>query len=393
MSSTTQIDRRWSYRGWATLDDPAHKSDLNQITGDYGCLKSFRYAKDARAQGRSRESEHTVGGRLVAGTAVHETIARALSNEELLPQLLSGEHRISRNLAEMVLREELERAVAGREIIWHGKDSGDDIFLDRLEMVLGVLNDLHEHVAEVIAIEPGFIVQLGGYWLSGHLDLVYRPKALPGAIAFADWKTGATKPTGIELDHSWESGIYSLALQSGIWIGREHFELPKGTPNRYMREREALEAELIRVAKLEGPLPAHARRYGAFPEDIRHVHLPDYVPYEKAGKKAVKRPEELAFWKLEQSAEVKYVKGMRRGPAWYQVRRSEQDIPRLEHLLKNVVGTVRLGRFFESVGEKCERCTWKQDCLTTGYELRGDEAKQLEMSIRGLDLADDGLGN
>lgn len=393
MSSTTQGERRWNYRGWSTLDDPAHKSDFNQITGDYGCLKSFRYAKDARAQGHSRESEDTVGGRLVAGTAVHETIARALSNDELRDKLLSGEHRISRNLAEMVLREELERAVAGREVIWYGKDNGDDIFLDRLEMVLGVLNDLHEHVAEVVAIEPGFIVQLGEYWLSGHLDLVYRPKSAPSAIAFADWKTGSTKPTGIELDHSWESGIYSTALQSGIWIARERFELPKGTPNRYMREREALEAELIRVAKLEGPLPAHARRYGTFPEDIRYVHLADYVPYERAGKKDVKRREELAFWKLERPAEVKYIKGMRRGPAWYQVRRSEQDIPRLEHLLKNVVGTVRMGRFFESVGEKCERCAWKQDCLNTGYELRADEAKQLEVSMRGIQLADDGLGD
>src|SRR4029077_888774 len=328
---------------WTSIDDPAHKSDLVQIAGDYGCLKSFRYAKDARAQGRSRESEETVGGRLVAGTATHEAIARALTNKELLPALLAGEHRISRNLAEMVLREEFERAVAGREIIWYGKDNGHDIFLDRLEMVVGVLNDLHEHVAEVVAIEPGFIVRLGKYWLSGHLDLVYRPQSAPDTIAFADWKTGSTKPTPIELDHSWESGIYSTALQSGTWIAREHVELPKGTPNRYMRERDLLEAELIRVAKVDvagGPLPEHALRYGQFPSDIRYVHLGDYVPYEKAGKKAVKRSEELAFWKLERPAEVKYVKGMRRGPAWYQVRRSEQDIPRLEHLLRNVVGTV-----------------------------------------------------
>lgn len=386
----------WNFRRWATLDDPAHKSDLNQITGDYGCLKSFRYAKDSRAAGEPRDSELTVSGKMAAGTAAHETIARALSNADACARLLTGTWKVSAEQISTVFREELGRAASSRELLWYGKDSADDICGDRVQMIVGVLNDLHHHVSQVVAVEPGFITQVGEYWLSGHLDLVYRPRDEPNALAFADWKTGANKPSPIELDHSWESGVYSAGLHGGIWIAREHVALPLDTPGRYMRERDLLEAELVRVAKTAEagePLPKHARRYGVFPSDIRYVHLADYPPYEKAGKKEAKRPEELAFYQLGEPGTVKYVKGDRRGPAWYRVRRTEQDIPRLEHLLKNVVGTVRMGRFFESVGDKCERCAWKADCLNAGYEVRGDDKKLLEMTLRGVAINDDGLGD
>jgi len=386
----------WNYRRWATIDDPAHKSDLNQITGDWGCLKSFRYAKDARAAGAAREDADRVSGKLVAGTATHEALARALSNDDVRTRLLSGSWKVSATQIKTVFHEELDRAVAGREVVWYGsKDNPDKVYADRVAMITGALNHLHEHVAEVVAIEPGFIAPLGEYWLSGHLDLIYRPRHNPSGIAFGDWKTGQTKPSAIELDHSWEAGVYSAAMLTGIWIAREHVTQPAGTPNRYLVERELLEAELIRVAKVAEAgetLPAHAQRYDAHPDDIRYVHLADYPPYEKAGKKDVKRAEELEFWKLSEPGEVKFTKGMLRGPGWYQVRRTEHDIPRLEHLLKNVVGTVRMGRFFESMGDKCARCPWRSDCLTAGYEVRGDERRLLELSMRGVAINDDGLG-
>jgi len=385
----------WAYRQWGTIEDPIHKSHVNAITGDYGCLKSFRYAKDLVAGGGSRDSETECNGKMVSGTATHEAIARALAQPDVRVKLLAGHGQVTPEHCRKVYDEEYERAVSGREVHWHGKDDAEENAAEsRALMISGVLNDLHNHARGIVYVEAGFIVKIGDYWCSGHTDLVYHDQG--GQLALADWKTGATKPAAIELDHGWESGIYSAALHSGIWIEREYVTMPAGTPNRYMREREALEAELIRVAKVweegNGELPVHASRPGEFPADIRYVHLADYPPYKRAGKKVVKRPEECAYYNLPSETEVKFKAGERRGPAWYRVRRSESDIPRLEHLLRNVVGTVRMGRFFESVGEKCERCHFKSDCLTTGYEVRGAERAGLEGALKGVDVQDDGLG-
>ena len=37
-------------------------------------------------------------------------------------------------------------------------------------------------------------------------------------LSFADWKTGAQRPHQIDLDHGWQSGIYSGALRSGYFV-------------------------------------------------------------------------------------------------------------------------------------------------------------------------------
>jgi hypothetical protein len=49
---------------------------------------------------------------------------------------------------------------------------------------------------------------------------------------------------------------------------------------------------------------------------------------------------------------------------------------------------VRMGWFVDEVGEKCKRCPYAQDCLATGYSVKGDEKKQLEKSLRVLDSAE-----
>jgi len=166
--------------------------------------------------------------------------------------------------------------------------------------------------------------------------------------------------------------------------------------NKYEYERLALEAELIHVAAHyteTGEVLPHVTTLDEFPSDIRYVHLADYPPYSRKGKKSTSRPEELQYYGLDDYRDVSYDKGDRRGPAWYQVRRTETDLPRLELLLKNVIGTIRMGRFFESVGEKCQRCPHKQVCLNSGYELRGTEKARLERALNSLEIDDDGLGD
>lgn len=387
----------WDFKRWGTINDPIHKSDLNAISGDYGCLKSFRYSKDRIANGESRDSDTECNGRATSGTATHETISRAILNPKVQPLMLQpgGDWKVEPAGCKRVYQEEMHRAVGGRMVHWFDDDP-NDIADSRGEMIAGLLNDMRRYVRSVRFAEAGFIVRVGDYWCSGHVDLVFEPVRHPGTLALADWKTAAQKPHPIALDHSWESGVYSAAMRDGLWIAREHVELPFGTVNKYELERKALEAELIRVARVvteTGEIEPHVHTLGEFPSVIHYVHLGDYVPYKRAGKKAAERPEELEFYGLRGAAEVKYKAGERRGPAWYGVRRTEEEVPRLEAMLRNVVGTVRMGRFFPSVGEKCVRCPHKQPCLNSGYELRGQEKVELDRVLNQVAILDDGLGD
>jgi hypothetical protein len=122
------------------------------------------------------------------------------------------------------------------------------------------------------------------------------------------------------------------------------------------------------------------------------THLPDYVPYEKKGTKKVERSEDVVHWSRVLNREVRpgekiaYEKGQMRGAAWLEVKRRESDVPRLLHLLRGVVGWVRMGKFVESVGEKCTRCSYKTACLTSGYELDTDAARALNSALRTIDF-------
>jgi hypothetical protein len=399
----------WNFRKWGTATDPIHKSDLNKITGDYGCDAQFRRSKDeaaAELAGRlehGEQGERALSGKAAAGTAVHETMARALGNAEIVARLLDhGE--VSAEQVGKVYREEFEREVNGREVAWY-KDRPDKLHAERVAMIVGVLNRLAMHVAEVLMVEPAFIVRHpDGYWLSGHVDLIYRPRANPLGIGMCDWKTGSQKPHQIELDHGWEAGIYSLAIHSGHFLQRSELVAEPSYSggwsvgargcnaihaSKYIAERRAAEAALSQYAigHEEHAQPFDVT-FGAFPDELYHVHMHDYVPYEKAGDKEIKRPEDCKHWGVERGSKVKYIKGQLRGGAWCEVQRTEHDIPRLGHQLRNVVGTVRMGRFAERVGERCEKCPYKGPCLAGGYELRGDDARALEKSMR-----DAGVGN
>ncbi|NIR31694.1 MAG: PD-(D/E)XK nuclease family protein [Gammaproteobacteria bacterium] len=407
---------RWNHQKWGTLADPIHKSHLKQIVGPFGCLRAFQYDMQHAAEDGLSKGYDSVSGKSAAGTASHETIARALGNEQVRAQLLEGQG-VSAESVRKVFDQELERARDGRELVWYGKrDNPDKVLADRVQMVTGLLGDLHNHVAQIELIEAGFIARVGDYWVSGQTDLVYRPADDPSGLGMADWKSGAQKPHPIELDHGFESGIYASAVHEGVFVPRDvvemegyHCEAYQGWRARgpfdievvgrsyYKTQRTCLDRVLIEVgARLDaGDLEAieDYPRFGVYPSHLHYVHMGDYVPYQKKGTKTVDRPEDLRFYGLEEPGRVSYVAGDRRGPAWLEMRRTEDDVPRLEHLLRAVVSTVRMGRFFESVGEKCTRCPFKEQCLTAGYAPRGEEKKDIDEALRGLDLDDHKLGD
>lgn len=401
----------WNYKRYGTAIDPVHKSHLNDITGEYGCDARFKRDKDAEAEGRRHDAEDDgVSGKAASGNAAHETIGRALDNLDVRAALLAGKARFEPRQVEKVYLEEFGLEVGRREVRWGKKDNPSTVHAERAHMIAGLLNNLHKRVAKVLLSEGGFIVCIEGIWLSGHIDFLYEPITVPGGIAMGDWKTGKQKPDPIELDHGWEAGIYSEGCRRGYFIDRsslKHRQLPDGQweviaessmyvdPSLYWARRKAVEAALIQRAIASerelDPEPL-VPTFGVFPDELYHVHLGDYVPYQKSGDKAVSRREDIEYYQLRTGTKVKYVAGDLRGPAWLPVKRSEGDVPRLASQLRNVVGTVRMGRFMERIGEKCNRCPFKEKCLTGGYHVRGAEKDELRAlaSLRGA-VVDDGL--
>lgn len=420
----------WNYRRYGTASDPIHKSHLNAIVGDYGCPKQFCYAMDAQAAGvEGVDEQRTISGKAAAGTAAHETIARALTNLDVREHLLRG-GKIAPALVRRAFDEELEREAGGRELVWYGKDEGRSaqVLDERVTMVAALLNGLHAHVSAIELLEAGFIARLGDYWLSGHIDLIYRPRAPMGVqpvfptLGLADWKTGKVKPAPIELDHGWEAGVYSCAVRHGWFFPREQIRTsytPSGTiahcgnqtrvhASKYIAERRVLEAAMIDFAErtqgalalaangnaADGGAPSdtlaldaglyRVRTFERFPTEIFHVHLEDYVPYKTSGKKRVTRREDLEYYGYQRSEPAHpYRKGDAKGPAWLPVQLAEYDLVRLESRLRNVVGGIRMGRFIDQVGERCTRCAYASDCLTAGYVRAGDR-QAIEHSLRVL---------
>lgn len=416
----------WNFKRYGGASDPIHKSHLNALTGDYGCPRQFKYEQDARVdRGEALEERQAVHGKAAAGTAAHEVIAAALTNVALRDHLLGG-GRVSLDNVQVAFNREWSREVGPREVRWYDTD-GHEYLAERVAMIAGLLNGLHVHVAEVLLVEPGFVAPLGKYWLSGHIDLVYRSKLSPGAVAFADWKTGDTKASNIELDQGWEAGVYSAALRFGVFLPRESAQLEHDAEagvwvgrsgairhsSRYIVERETLERLLVELATVQQHKPepeareaaaAFARRealdvvrFDEFPARIHQVHLHDYLPYKKSGSKAVKRAEDLAWYGYEEPQRAhKYKAGDLRGPAWLPVALTEYDVPRLESRLRNVVNMIRMGLFIDQVGDRCVRCSHARDCLTSGYAPRGDQRDELERAMRaggigaaGTDLSTD----
>lgn len=408
----------WDFKRYGSPADPVHKSHLNAITGDYGCPRKFKYEMDARADAAPGIDERqTISGKAAIGTAAHETITRALSNEEVRAALWNGS-TISVERVERVLEEEYKRELGGRTPQWYAddaEDGGTETIDNVAIMVRGILNSLPRYVHEIVAMEAGFIAPVGDYWISGHVDLIYRPRANPTTLALADWKTGKVKPLEIELDHGWEAGVYACALRHGYWLRREHLQSAPTNdgrtwvcfngfecthPSRYIAERTVMEQALSAEAcawagqrEVMGRMAAPWQpTFNLFPSEIHTVQASDFVPYKKAGSKMVKRPEDLRFYHYDSPRKHKYEAGQPKGPAWLPVKLSEYDLPRLDARLRNVVGMIRMGRFIDQVGSRCLHCSYARDCLTHGYAPRGDERDQLERALRALGTdAHDGL--
>jgi len=417
--------KRWNWQRWGRATDLIHQSDLNGLVGKFACLEQFRRKKQERSEIGPRVYEKS-GGKLTSGNAVHAVLHRILSSPPAVEAMLAPEQHFARGTLERAFDEEFEKYRAGREVDWYKVDA-DNWRRDCVSMLEGVLETMREHVGEVVAVEAGFVYSINGAWLTGACDIIYRP---PGeaSLALADWKTGKQKPHQIELDHGWQSGIYSGAMRHGYFVRFENIEAHEGEEHRDALERVCGElavawqglmdaTEAASVAELDADSTGeeiaaasrdehaardelervvaehHAERFEEYPSRIRYVCLQDFIPYQRKGSRLLQRPEELAWAGLPEPAKSAYEKGDRRGPGWYRVNRSEADHVRLSHLLRAVVSWIRFGRFPAAPGEMCSRCRFREPCLLDGYKPIGEERKALEKIMRTLDFDgfEDGL--
>lgn len=347
------------WRKFGTAEMPVRQSHLNDIASQNGCGKRFFYEHDALVEKPKRE---TAGWKPALGTAVHAVIERALTRTwpkmvELfgpdapprpLGQPTGWAPKALRDRVDEVLREELSKAAAemtgvpGARVEWYDEDPETEITAG-VAMAIGGIRTAVERAEEVLACEAPFKAELDGYHLIGTLDFLYRPRgAEPGTIALADWKTGERKLHQVLLDHGYQGAIYAHALEHGVvWPGTE-------------RER----------------------RFGTWPAELHIVHLRDFVPYLKKPKTPGKGVGDL------------------RGPGWAKSQRTSADVARLRVSLATVVGTVRMGRRLERLGEQCARCPYRGPCLgSEGYGPSKDEQREIRDAMRGLESIDDGLGD
>ena len=349
----------WDYKKYGSEADPIRQSDLNEIAGTYGCAARFKYRKELDAEGQVAEYQFAPSKRTI-GTAVHNTIARYLTGAAKA-RLFAGEVPSDTGVAQ-VFAAEMEKAREGLPVDW--KDSNPDRELAAsVAMVKGALAGIVLRAEDIVLCEAEFLAEVEAgeksYWISGTVDVVYVPRGRPGEIGLADWKTGETRLHPILLDHGYQFGFYSHALAKGLFI----------------------------TDKASGS----TRSIGQHPSEIYLAHLRDYVPYLKAGTKTVERAEDCEHYGVSPGTKVKFSAGDFRGPAWYRANRTPEQVQRLAHSIRTLVGVVRRGGFVESIGEHCMRCPHKQRCLNEGYGATGDERSALEKNLRGLSDVDDGL--
>jgi hypothetical protein len=383
----------WDYRRFGTATDPIRQSALGAFASQDGCGRRYRYERDAEAAGIERE-RRTAHWRPTVGTAVHAAIERALGREPMVSAVLEG-RLPSAQRVDAVIDEELVRAAEGREIEWGDASASLERVTARW-MVLGALRTVAERAQRIVAIEAPFTVELDGYTLGGTIDLAYEPRGVaPGSeVAFADWKTGERRPHQVVLDHGYQTGIYSLALASGVLWPGEPRELRIGMhPSAvhivhlrayasHERTRAVLAAVresadtskeiAVRVARRGWPVSTHAIA-GA----LRALADDGLVAKKRAGKDTI--------WSATTTD---------REPAadaiWLESRRRPDDVARLRVSLRTIVGTVRMGRFVEQIGEQCGRCPFRAACLGDGH-VSADTARLVERALDGLDLSGVGL--
>lgn len=379
----------WNFRQFGTAADPIRQSALNAIASQNGCGKRYFLERQAEADG-TMPPEH-YGWRRCLGTAIHAVLERALTKtaEPILAGKLPSRERVLN-----VLDEELVRAADGDvgRIDWRDEKPAVEK-AEAVTMVLGALSTVAERASSIVAVEAPFAVEIDSYSVVGTIDLLMRDK--DGALVVVDWKSGQQHLPRVVLDHGYQVGVYMHAvLEGALWPGTERETRLAETPGHvyivHLRDFVAYDraAVILRSLRVDGP--AESKMVAA-----RIQHLYPASPNSAAGiMGALSKLGLTQKQRKGRTVEWSATPGDRMPPTqsiWYRSERNADDVARLKVSLKTVVGTVRLGRAVERLGEQCSRCPFRGPCLGEGERLSKDEKRDLFSALAGVDVGDGGL--
>lgn len=376
------VPPRWNFRVFGSAADPVRQSALSGIASQDGCPKRYRYERDAECAGivHERRSAHW---RPTLGTAVHETLRRALAQPVIIDRLLAGVFPPA-SVIDRVLGEELVRAAGGFEIDWDDASETSERASARA-MVLGALEELHRRAIEIVAVEAPFRVELDGYVCVGTIDLVFRGRE--GQLVLLDWKTGGGAPE-VVLEMGYQPAIYAHALEHGVlWPDetrelrlatypaeiyivqlREHAELARREHVLdTLRAKGACTSEDLAAIVATG-WPMSARSVAAILTGLRKQSL---VELSRRGRESVWAP-------------APGEREIDRETVWYRCHRTSDDTARLRRSLRTIVSGVRMGAFYETLGEHCKRCPFRPQCSADGYGPTDEDARAINAALREL---------
>ena len=106
-----------------------------------------------------------------------------------------------------------------------------------------------------------------------------------------------------------------------------------------------------------------------------YCYLEESTP---AGRKSIRECRHKSAEKMSEDGKIVTIKGNPRGPIMYESFPRKTNWTRLIYSLKTAIAFAKSGIFPESISANCERCMYKEQCLSAG-ELKGDVQQVLDL--------------
>jgi len=327
---------------WGSKENPIRQSDLSSLFGGiFHCAKKFALGK---MYPRETDSESYKGP---MGSVVHKALENYFAyGEKSSVEKLMGDWEKENGVF-------IRMPVGKQDKITKRYSSMVREFLKT--KICSYLKD------RVVDVERAFMAQVDGIWIAGTIDLIINGKG--GKLFVVDWKTGILI-SQFEMDFGYQTSMYTYAVKYGEFFlkpesmesGHAYYESYKNTQQK--------------------------NKYNKTPK-MFYCYLEESVP---AGRKSIRECRHKSAEKMavEESTEgsvkgkIEIIKGNPRGPIMYESFPRKTNWTRLLHSLKTAIAFAKSGIFPESISANCERCMYKEQCLSAG-ELKGDVQQVLDL--------------
>jgi len=236
----------------------------------------------------------------------------------------------------------------------YGKDKVDEVNERYQEMIDSFINSKFALSIgkRIVDVERAFMVEVGGIWVAGTMDLVIKGKG-KGNLVIIDWKTGATVPSQFELDHGYQTVMYCHALEFG-----EFFLKPE-----YLGNNENY-YESYKQTKQKN-------RYKKAPQQFIYAYLKEFIPAKRNSERQCRHRSTESM--ANENGVIKIEKDQNPGPIFYHANPGGKDLDRLIYSLRVAQIYAKNMVFPESISSKCERCLYQQKCLDIGGFDHGEQ--------------------